>query len=480
MLDPSVQTKPANISAASKNEQGKKLLSKAEKKKEDLKGPIVVGLGKSIAYKNGKIVLPKSSTSLLRGKIDIGGAHIISTLAKHQGNYADPTKKRKEKIIFRKNGKTIQTRGSSAERFLNEGRRQMEKPKKLIKFSHEDKKYTAKKTIGSKGKEIYRLFKPRGSEGASSSNKSSCQPWTSTNSSFDINQPPTWKEISHFDASENSDSEDLLADSEVQPYETSSEDVVIVMPHSQLPSQPTTSTKSSFNINQPSTSKEVSEEKGEMSNSNTPEDSESEDSFEESEVQLYESSSEDVKMYHSPLSSQESPFEMKRRNLENILAISEVELKCPICLIIFIDPVILKCGHSFCNFCIQQWRNTSSDCPECRGRMTLQPIKQIALNNMIKSLHSKEMDPSKIACRNALVENRNRLAEEANRREDANEQQNHQQQQNRNWQIMIQAEQAPQHQQQVDELMHYRQWEMLAVQHIEEGPIEEVWEPYQE
>ena len=465
MLDPSVQTEPANISAASKNEQGKKLLSKAEKKKEK-EGPIVVGLGKSIAYKNGKIVLPKSSTSLLRGKIDIGGAHIISTLAKHQGNYADPTKKRKEKIIFRKNGKTIQTRGSYAKRFLNEGRRQMEKPKKLIKFSHKDKKYTAKKTIGSKGKEIYRLFKPRGSEGASSSNKSSCQPWTSTNSSFDINQPPTWKEISHFDASENSDSEDLLADSEVQPYETSSKDVVVVMPYSPLPL--TTSTNSSFNMNQPSTSKKIS-------NSNTSEDSESEDSFEETEVQVHESSSEDVEMYHSPLPSQESPFEIKRRNLENILAISEVELKCPICLIIFIDPVILKCGHSFCNFCIQQWRNTSSDCPECRGRMTLQPIKQIALNNMIKSLHSKEMDPSKIACRNALVENRNRLAEEANRREDANEQQNHQQQQNRNLQIMIQAEQTPQQHAQVVELMHYRQWEMLAAQQIDE-----VWEPYQD
>ena len=106
MLDPSVQTEPANISAASKNEQGKKLLSKAEKKKEE-EGPIVVGLGKSIAYKNGKIVLPKSSTSLLRGKIDIGGAHIISTLAKHQGNYADPTKKKKEKITCRKNGETM-------------------------------------------------------------------------------------------------------------------------------------------------------------------------------------------------------------------------------------------------------------------------------------------------------------------------------------------------------------------------------------
>ena len=49
---------------------------------------------------------------------------------------------------------------------------------------------------------------------------------------------------------------------------------------------------------------------------------------------------------------------------------------------------------------------------------------------------------------------------------DANEQQNQQQQQNRNWQIMIKAEQAPQQQPQVDELMHYMKWEMLAVQQI--------------
>merc|ERR1711935_379649 len=117
MIDPSVQTKPANISAAFKNEQGKKLLSKAEKKKEE-EGPIVVGLGKSIAYKNGKIVLPKSSATLLRGKIDIGGAHIISQLARQQGNYANPIKEKKDSIVFRKNGKTIKTRGRHAKRFL--------------------------------------------------------------------------------------------------------------------------------------------------------------------------------------------------------------------------------------------------------------------------------------------------------------------------------------------------------------------------
>ena len=83
----------------------------------------------------------------------------------------------------------------------------MKKPKKLIKFSHEDKIYTAKKTIGRKGKEVYRLFKPRG-----------CQPWTSTNSSFDMNQPSPSKKISNSNTSEDSESEDSFEETEIQVH----------------------------------------------------------------------------------------------------------------------------------------------------------------------------------------------------------------------------------------------------------------------
>lgn len=47
------------------------------------------------------------------------------------------------------------------------------------------------------------------------------------------------------------------------------------------------------------------------------------------------------------------------------------ELTCAICLDYFNDPVILKCGHSFCRFCIcLHWDENGDDygyqCPQCR------------------------------------------------------------------------------------------------------------------
>lgn len=47
------------------------------------------------------------------------------------------------------------------------------------------------------------------------------------------------------------------------------------------------------------------------------------------------------------------------------------DLTCAICLDIFKDPVILKCGHNFCRFCIcMHWDENGGDygyqCPQCR------------------------------------------------------------------------------------------------------------------
>uniref|UniRef100_A0A3Q2WTT3 RING-type domain-containing protein n=1 Tax=Haplochromis burtoni TaxID=8153 RepID=A0A3Q2WTT3_HAPBU len=55
----------------------------------------------------------------------------------------------------------------------------------------------------------------------------------------------------------------------------------------------------------------------------------------------------------------------------------EANLKCPICLEIFQDPVILWCSHSVCRACLQRWwTETSATCPICRTTF-LQGMKLI-------------------------------------------------------------------------------------------------------
>ncbi|XP_057714550.1 E3 ubiquitin-protein ligase TRIM35-like [Corythoichthys intestinalis] len=46
------------------------------------------------------------------------------------------------------------------------------------------------------------------------------------------------------------------------------------------------------------------------------------------------------------------------------------DLRCPTCLNIFKDPVMLKCSHSFCRACVKNWwkHKQTSTCPVCRKR----------------------------------------------------------------------------------------------------------------
>lgn len=64
----------------------------------------------------------------------------------------------------------------------------------------------------------------------------------------------------------------------------------------------------------------------------------------------------------------------------------EEELSCPICCEIFKDPVVLKCSHSFCRACLQQFWNKKKarrECPVCRRKCSLtEPTVSLALKNV--------------------------------------------------------------------------------------------------
>ncbi|KAM9311497.1 LOW QUALITY PROTEIN: uncharacterized protein PAF06_009311 [Gastrophryne carolinensis] len=81
--------------------------------------------------------------------------------------------------------------------------------------------------------------------------------------------------------------------------------------------------------------------------------------------------------------------EMASTDLRNKL------LDCSICLKVFTDPVILKCGHNFCRDCIDRALDTQEgfgvySCPECRAGSVKRPalVRNITLRNIVETFQS--------------------------------------------------------------------------------------------
>ncbi|XP_062857758.1 E3 ubiquitin-protein ligase rnf8 isoform X2 [Trichomycterus rosablanca] len=60
----------------------------------------------------------------------------------------------------------------------------------------------------------------------------------------------------------------------------------------------------------------------------------------------------------------------------------ENELQCIICSELFIEAVTLSCAHSFCQYCIGDWRRRKDECPICRQPIVSQ-ARSLVLDNCI-------------------------------------------------------------------------------------------------
>ncbi|KAG8451847.1 hypothetical protein GDO86_003875 [Hymenochirus boettgeri] len=76
------------------------------------------------------------------------------------------------------------------------------------------------------------------------------------------------------------------------------------------------------------------------------------------------------------------------------------ELSCSICLSIYRNPVMLPCGHNFCESCIAsslncEQRSGSNSCPECRTNFKQRPVlqKNFKLRNIVE--HYLSAQPKK-------------------------------------------------------------------------------------
>ncbi|XP_077370165.1 E3 ubiquitin-protein ligase TRIM35-like [Festucalex cinctus] len=67
----------------------------------------------------------------------------------------------------------------------------------------------------------------------------------------------------------------------------------------------------------------------------------------------------------------------------------EEHLKCPVCLKLFKDPVILNCSHSFCRACVERWWKEKGEnlCPLCKTEFrSMDPPYNLALGNVCEKI----------------------------------------------------------------------------------------------
>ncbi|KRT83893.1 zinc finger protein, partial [Oryctes borbonicus] len=70
------------------------------------------------------------------------------------------------------------------------------------------------------------------------------------------------------------------------------------------------------------------------------------------------------------------------------------ELQCIICTELFIKATTLNCSHSFCKYCIEEWRKKNKNCPICRAKIiTANPT--IVLDNFIAKVLESAPDDTK-------------------------------------------------------------------------------------
>ena len=95
-----------------------------------------------------------------------------------------------------------------------------------------------------------------------------------------------------------------------------------------------------------------------------------------------------------------SDFSGAKDVLKQIKKTSFENLKCSVCQEIFIDAVVIECGHTFCKHCIEEWQKKFIEenpdeepypCPECRAVFkTFSP--NINVNNFIDDLTAVILD----------------------------------------------------------------------------------------
>ena len=98
--------------------------------------------------------------------------------------------------------------------------------------------------------------------------------------------------------------------------------------------------------------------------------------------------------------------------MDNFRELAETQLQCAVCSELFVEATSINCGHTFCHYCIHEWKKKKSNCPVCRT-----DIKQMAqckvLDEYTDKVYEQFVSEGGKLARASLKEERAKIKSEA-------------------------------------------------------------------
>lgn len=76
---------------------------------------------------------------------------------------------------------------------------------------------------------------------------------------------------------------------------------------------------------------------------------------------------------YPPMCADEGLESLDMAVMQNVKELARTELDCQVCYAVFLDPVTLACGHTFCRPCVHRVLDHANLCPVCRRPLLLSP-----------------------------------------------------------------------------------------------------------
>lgn len=97
-------------------------------------------------------------------------------------------------------------------------------------------------------------------------------------------------------------------------------------------------------------------------------------------------------------------------SIESVVNTMENELQCSICSELFIVSTTLNCAHTFCQYCIMEWRAIRDICPVCRKPIET-VTRSLVLDNYIDKV-LENLSKERQEVRKKLIEERKQLVKD--------------------------------------------------------------------